>query len=191
MLNVKLADISLLPKEYASKTIPSVKLPKGIFSLSYIILFLVIAGWGGLYFYSDQLQKEIDLVVGSIEKINNEDLAGRNEEVNKIKAANNKLNNFKGIFDKHIYSSEVFKFIEGVTLKKVQFSKFNLDVSKNSVNLSGMTGSYSDFAKQINKLRSEKDFIRDVEVSSFGIDREGIKFDLKMVLVGDVLLSAE
>lgn len=183
-----MADISLLPKEYASKTISMAKLPRGVFSLSYVILFLVLAGWGGLYFYSDQLQKEIDLVAGSIEKINNEGLAGRNKEVNKIKSANSKLNNFQGIFDKHIYSSEVFRFIEGVTLKKVQFSKFNLDVSKSSINLSGATGSYSDFAKQINKLKNEKD-IRNVEISSFGIDREGIKFDLRMVLASDILLK--
>ena len=181
-----MADISLLPKEYGSKTTSAVRLPKGVFSLSYIILFLVIAGWGGLYFYSSQLQKEIDLVIDGIEKINNEDLAGRNEEVDKIKVANNKLNNFKGIFDKHSYSSEVFGFIEGITLKKVQFSKFNLDVSKAAVNLSGVARSYSDFAKQINKLKSEKD-VRDVEISSFNIDREGIKFDLRMALVSDIL----
>lgn len=182
-------EVSLLPKEYAIKSEPTPKGLKMFTVFSYLFLFVVLSIWGGLYFYKMQISDQINKINEEITGIKSTSLKGRDEEVQKIKEASEKLGEFKDILDGHIYTTNIFKQLEGITLKTVYFSKFDLDVKKGALTLAGISDSYETFAKQFSKLETEKSIARDVSIDSVALTREGVEFSFKMLLFNNVLLK--
>lgn len=182
-------EVSLLPKEYAVKAEPTPKGLKMFTVFSYLFLFVMLSAWGGLYFYKLQISDQINKIKEEIEEIKSTSLKGRNEEVEKIKEASEKLGEFKDILDGHIYASSIFKQLENITLKTVYFHKFDLDAKRGALTLAGITDSYETFAKQFSKLETEKSVARDVAIDSVSLTREGVEFSFKMLLSNNVLLK--
>lgn len=182
-------EVSLLPKEYAIKAEPT---PKGLrmFAVfSYLLLAVVLSVWGGLYFYKLQISDQINKINEEIDGIRSTSLKGRDEEVQKIKEASEKLSEFKNVLDGHIYTSNIFKQLESLTLKTVYFDQFDLDTGKQTLTLAGIANSYESFAKQFSKLKTERDVIRDVTIDSISLTKEGVKFSFKIFLSSNVLLK--
>lgn len=182
-----MADISLLPKEYAIKAAPPTKKAK-IFSIfSFILLIVVLGFWGGLYFYNNQLNKEIVGLKGEIDEVRQ----GENQDkVRKINEANRKINIFNERFNKHIYVSNVFAEIENFTLKKVYFSSFTVDVPKNLVTLSGTTDSYTNFSKQYNELNDKDGVIDGVDIDSVKSSKSGVDFNFSLYLADSIFYKS-
>lgn len=182
-------ETSLLPKEYAIQVAPT---PKGLrifVAFSYLFLFAVLIGWGGLYFYKLQISDQINKIEEEIEGIKSTSLKGRDEEVKKIKEASDKLDDFRDILNDHIYTTNIFKQLESFTLKTVYFNKFDLDVKKGALALSGITDSYETFAKQYSRLKTEESVIRGISIDSVVLTREGVEFSFKILLSNNVLLK--
>jgi len=181
-----MADISLLPKEYTIKSSPISPDANRLNIIASILLILTLAAWAGLYFNNGKL-------VGQINKVNNEiqsiSLGGRDQEVAKINSLNQKLGSFKGILGSHIYSSNIFSDIEKLTLKNVYFDKFSLNTNKNELFLSGVAQSYASFAKQISAFKTKSDFIRDIEIQSTRISKEGVEFSFRILLIDGTLVK--
>lgn len=181
-----MADISLLPKEYATKAEPAPKLTGGLSVFSYLFIFLVLAAWGGLYLYNNRSISQINKINDEIKSISFE---GREQEVAKINEADQKLGSFKNILDSHVYSTDIFSGIEKLTLKNVYFDKFSLDVKKNELYLSGVSDSYTSFAKQLSALKDKSDFVRTIEIQSTRLSKEGVEFSFRIVLVDGILIK--
>lgn len=189
MLNVKLPEISLLPKEYAAVASP---IPKGgriLIAFSTLIFFGALFGWGGLYFYKTQLQKQTNENEAKVEGIKNTSLKDKEGQINKIKEASEKLNNFKGVLDSHIYTSNVFTAIENLTLKTVYFSELDLDSKKAILELKGVADSYDTFAKQFSHLKNQTETIRKIDVESVSLTKNGIEFSFIIDLDRKLLLK--
>lgn len=176
-------DISLLPKEYGLKAAPAAKETKLFAVLSFLILFATIGAWGGLYFYNSQISKNVDMVKDEISAL---PLGDREKEVEKIEEANEKLGAFGGILNNHIYMSNIFSEIEKFTLKKVYFNKFNIDTSKNLLELHGATDSYTTFAKQYNKFNEDSNIVRKADIDKVTTTRGGVDFQVKLYLTNNV-----
>lgn len=181
-----MADISLLPKEYSTKFESAPRSAGKVHALSYLLLFIVLAAWGGLYFYNKQTTDQISRIDEEIGAISFE---GREQEVAKINEATEKLGKFKSILDLHAYPSYIFNAIEKLTLKNVYFGKFSLDTKKNEMFLSGVADSYASFAKQITALKTKSDFVRAIEIQSTRLSKEGVEFDLRIVMIDGVLVK--
>lgn len=181
-----MADISLLPKEYSTKAAPKSKETKLFSVLSFVLFFLILGAWGGLYFYNSQISKEINKIQEEIEAI---PLGERKEQVQKIEEANKKLNVFGGILNSHTYASNIFGEVEGFTLKKVYFNEFDVDVKKNTISLGGITDSYTTFAKQYNELKNRPDTIRKAEIDSVAMAKIGIEFKLTLFMSSNTFLK--
>ncbi|MBU4360714.1 hypothetical protein KKA66_02585 [Patescibacteria group bacterium] len=64
------------------------------------------------------------------------------------------LRNVKGVINKHIRVSEIFKLLEKNTLKDVYYTSLNIDTNNSLVSLSVATKDYTTAAKQILIFRS-------------------------------------
>lgn len=181
-----MADISLLPKEYTVKVSSVSPAANKLNVLASIFLILILASWGGLYFYNGQLAGQINKISNEIQSIS---LKGRDQEVAKINEADQKLGSFKGILDSHIYSSDIFSDIEKVTLKNVYFDKFSLSANKNELFLSGVAQSYTSFAKQLDAFKTKSNFVRNIEIQSTRLSKEGVEFSFKILLIDGILIK--
>ena len=185
MLNIKLPDISLLPKEYTAQTSFAEK-RAGFLSIAlYIFLFLILAGWGGLYFYGIRLQDDAEILNERMKMV---PIQGRESEVAKINEMNKKIASLKGILDNHIFASNIFKKIEDSTLKRVYFDRFDIDPRKLTLSLSGVADSYTTFAKQFsefNKLKDEGIF-RKVDSESIKFTKDGVEFGFNIALYAKI-----
>lgn len=185
MLNVKLPDISLLPKEYTVKA-PLAKMGVGLSAILFIILFLVLASWGGLYFYKNQLRDEVDILNDKIKEV---PIQGRESDVAKINDMGKKIANLKDILDNHIFASNIFKEVENFTLKKVYFNEFNVDTQKSTLHLSGVADSYTTFAKQFSELNNIKEsgkILQKVDSESMKFSKDGVEFGFNLTLYADI-----
>lgn len=183
-------DISLLPKEYAVEAAA----PKGSRSLiifSSLIFFGALFAWGGIYFYTAQLEKQINDANARVEEIKNTSLKDRQQRVEEIKSASEKLKNFKGVLDGHVYISNIFKTVEDLTLKTVYFNKFELDSKEATLSLSGVADTYDTFTKQFSYLKYQDKIIRKIDVESVSLTKEGVEFSFEASLNRNVLLKQQ
>jgi hypothetical protein len=154
------------------------KLPL-IFSL--VILFLVIAAYGGLFFYGKSLDEKI--------KAADTKLAELKERMDKISLASildlqKSLIEAKALLAGHIYSSNVLRLLEELTLPKVQWSSFSLDAGAGDIALSGRAEGYTTLAKQMLVLEEDKDK-RILQYSTSGVSLDhngGVTFDMAITL---------
>lgn len=182
-------DISLLPKEYAVPAAPAPKGSRALILFSALVFFGALSGWGGLYFYKTQLQKETNENKAKVEEIKNTSLKDKQDEIEKIKEASEKLNNLKGVLDGHIYASNVFAAIENLTLKTVYFNELDLDSKKAALELKGVADSYDTFAKQFSHLKNQTETIKKIDVESVSLSKEGVEFSFIMDLNKALLLK--
>lgn len=156
---------------------------------SVLVFFGALSGWGGLYFYNMQLQKQTDEMDAQVSEIKNVKLSDRQKEIDKIKEASEKLDNFKGVLDGHIYTSNVFAAIEKLTLKTVYFYEFDLDSKKAALELKGVADSYDTFAKQFSHFKNQTGTIKKIDVESVSLTKNGIEFSFDVILDKALLLK--
>lgn len=182
-----MADISLLPREYTTKVAPPTKKAKIFSILSFLLLFVVLGSWGGLYFYNNQLSQEIANLKSEMEEVRQ----GENQDqVVKINEANKKISTFEDKFKRHVYASNVFTEIEKFTLKKVYFGTFVVDVPKNLITLSGVTDSYTNFSKQYNELNNRTGIVDGVDIDSVRSSDDGVDFNLSLYLADSIFYKS-
>lgn len=180
-------DISLFPKEYAVET-PQTNVAMSVFAvLSYIFIVLIFAAWGGLYFYKNYLQEEIN---GLDAQIQASPLQGKQDEIKKIKSAETLLTNFNKALASHVYLSNIFTIIEDYTLKKGSLNKFSVDTKDSSAVFGGIVDSYEDFAKQLGKFKTESGIVKRADIDSLKFSRIGIEFQLKFLLDKNIWLKS-
>ena len=183
-----MADISLIPKDYKTKTKIKLTFSKaGIFIGGLIILSLLF--YGGLLIYNGFLNKQFEQVQTQIEEANKQrDLEFEEEAVLLDKS----LKGLKEILKNHLYWSNLLSKIENLTLSQVNFSKFSGQLNKNnSVDLifSGKAPGYSLLAKQMVSF-NEDGSVSSLDVSELSLGTKGgIEFELNINLPKDILLK--
>ncbi len=178
--------MDLVPKEYKQNNIAppeeskkiswqvlkdkitSEKTIKAFIISGFLILFLLVSGWGGLKVYQSRLEKEVDSLKKTYGQFFDQEKKRQAED---IIDQNRRLNILADLWKKHVYSSYLFAVLGDATLPKVQWSDLNLDVTKKSMSLEGLALNYEILAKQILALQ-ETGFSK-LEVGDIGLDKEG------------------
>ncbi len=181
-------EISLIPKDYkgqlGAKTIFS---KVGILALVLVILTLLI--YGGLNFYGQSLDKQLNDIKSQLEETNKQrDVAFEKEVISLEKS----LKNLKILLKNHIYWSDFFAKLENLVVPQVSFSNFKAEFKDDkSINLTlkGRTSSYTQLAKQMASFGQEP-LVSDITVSGITIGAQGgVEFTLNINLLKDVFLK--
>jgi len=147
------------------------------FGVSVIIFILTVATAGATYSYRSFLDSSISNMTQSLERAKQ---AFEPALILELKRLNARINSANSILSNHIALSEFLRLLEENTLKTVQFSRFEYDVSGDIVQISlrGKARDYSSVALQ-SDLFGDSKFIKNPIFSNLGLDQNGnVTFDV-------------
>ena len=181
---------SFIPKKPIIDERATSSRPVSVFLIaSLFILFAVLLGTGGLYFYKGVVAKNI------VNMENTLSLAQNRFEPSKIvelQVLDKRLRAASEILSKHITTTPVFKVLEQITMKTVRYTKFSYDlgtgknvnqnVNQNvsiNIKMSGVAVGYRSIALQSDLFAKNKNLI-DPIFSNLTLDNNGnVVFDLE------------
>lgn len=177
---------SFIPKKPIIKEEATASRPVGILLVvSLFVLFTVLLGTGGLYFYKGTLVKNLEKKKTSLNLAK-----GRFEpaKIVELQVLGKRLSSANEILSKHITIVPIFNALEALTIKKVRYTKFSYSVGsdKNNttidVKMSGVAIGYASVALQSDVFSSNdigKNLI-DPIFSNLTLDNVGnVLFDLE------------
>ena len=144
------------------------------------LLFAVLIGSGGLYFYKGTLEKTIEQ--------NKKDLSLAQNRFEPAKIAqmqlvDKRLQAASEVLSKHIAISPIFQALEEITLKTVRYTKFSYNLNntgspKVKVRMNGVAVGYRSVALQSDLFPKNRNII-DPVFSNLVLDERGnVTFDL-------------
>ncbi len=136
--------------------------------LGFLILVLLILGWGGLKLYQIKLQKDIASLKDAYGQFFSQEEKAQAE---KIVDWQSRLTVLTDLWKSHTYGSNVLASLGAATLPKVQWQSFDLDVANRKVSLKGLAGNYETIAKQILAFQEEK--FSKIKVADIKLDKTG------------------
>ncbi len=157
-----------------------------LFVLSFVLLISIILISFGLWGYKINLNENKEILVQKVEKLQNQrDL----DLENNFMDLKEKIDNFKDIINKRIYSLNLLETIEELTLPLVQYNDFSVNLNELLVNLGIEADNYSSLAKQV-VIFEEDPRIKSVIFSEVKLERSGlVGSDLEIILNSSFLHS--
>lgn len=147
-----------------------------------IFLGAVLAVYGGLYFYSSSLKKDINNLK---ERIAQAQIKAQSQESLEVVNFINKSELVKQVLASHVYFSGFFGILESLINQKVALSKINVSAEKKFFDIEGLAQSYTHLAKEIVALRTNKN-IEGVEVSQISLNPRGLSFRISAMVNSDI-----
>jgi hypothetical protein len=162
------------------------KQPEGRSILANILLFvsvaLVISATTSYFILDNSLKKTEEKIVSLDKKLALENSSERVALEKEVSTYQKKINDFSTLLSGHIYSSQLFPFLENLTHPKVAFSDFSADMDKKNITLSGVTDSFLTLGQQLIIFKAEK-LILSVQLSNIAFEKDGkISFDFNLAL---------
>jgi len=151
---------------------------------SAVLLALALAVWGGLKLYHRGI---INSIKDYQKKEANIFSAQERETANKIIELERRAGMVQNFLKSHVYTSQALNLVADLTLPKVKWDSYALDVKERKITLKGWAADYSTLAKQIFVFQ-ETEYLSKVVVSGIALDRNGMvgfgldfKFDPKIL----------
>lgn len=159
-----------------------IQIPKWLnylFYISLVVLFLVIIGIFVVNNYvssSQTVLKELESLL--IQMRNPENIALESE----VRNYERKIRDFAPLFEAHLETSNIFKFLQKDCHPKAWFQQFSLDSRQNKINVSGKTQSFETLGQQILIFKNDN-LVQDVKLEQVSLGKEGkIDFSLSISL---------
>jgi len=182
-----MVEVNLIPKEYKEKKerIGTVFSKTGGIVLVLLILSLLL--YGGLLFYQNKLNENLKDIR---EETINLDQRRDPETEGIIVDLDKKIEAVKGLFENHVYWSELFAKVEALTLPEVYFSGVNFEFSDNAkLLLGGNALTYTTIARQMLSFQEDSS-VEEVGISGISLSSDGgVDFDLEVIFSKDILLN--
>ena len=151
-----------------------------LFVLSILILFVILLGTGGLFFYKTSVVKNnADMTVS----LNNVQNSFEPSKITELQLLDKRLNAANEILSNHIAISPVFAELQKITMETVRFTDFsyNFGTTANAnvdIKMSGVATGYRALALQSDLFDQDKYFINPI-FSNLTLDSSGnVLFDL-------------
>ncbi len=145
-----------------------------------LILFAVVIGTGGLYFYKGVLAKNITEMEGNLNRAKNRFEPAKIAELEEL---DRRLNAASEILSRHTMVTPIFEELSNTTMKTVRFTSFDYSeptetVPRVTVNMKGVAIGYRSVALQADLFSANKKFINPI-FSNLQLDEKGnVRFDL-------------
>jgi len=197
--------VSFIPKKPLSgKTDRRARPMSLLLFLSFLIFFITLAAYGGLYFYNSNLQVVLEGKVADLEAA--KEKADPTGAIKKAEDLQARINNTKNLLEGHIAPSRVFDLLEEVTLKSVvlngfTFEKESIDTNQGGalresvqsagtsnfvIRTGGNASSYASLAYQSDVLKQDIENnrrIKSFSIKNPSLDVSGnVTFDLDITL---------
>lgn len=167
--------VQLIPKQEEKEPI----LPNVLLYLSIIILIVAISSYFVLKNFLQKTENNIQSVKNQITQLNSSPQNNLKEEVLNDQK---KINDFASLLNSQKYTSQVFPFIEKLTLPNVTFSSFDLKVSKNEVSVSGFADSFQTLGQQLLAFQNDP-LVKSVALSGVSLGtKSGVPFTFDLIL---------
>lgn len=144
-----------------------------------LFVALVVAVWGGLYFYNDSLSKKIQRADSDLQAIDKARNPKDEEKLLKLKDA---IAAAKPVLANHVIWSEAFARIQKEILPQVQFDSLGVKLDKGEYTFKAFAASFITVAKQIAAFNAD-DAITDSEIGKISAGSDGkVEFTAKLNL---------
>lgn len=186
---------SFIPKKALNEERPVRTRPVSLFLFLATILFVAsIASAGFVYFTEAGLKRG---VAGMRSDLDAAAAAFESDFIADLQELDRRIASSKKILENHISISPIFESLQTLTLKSVQFTKFEYKITGSGasasidVKMSGKTDEYESLALQSDSLTKNK-YFKDPIFSNLNIDEKGnvlfeltFKVDPNLVLYGE------
>ncbi len=154
--------------------------------LSVSLLVAVVLSCFGLWGYKISLNKDKEDLSQKIDELQSQ----RDLELEaNFMDLKEKIDNFKNILAKRVYSLNLFKMFEELALTQVQFSNLNVELSQLEASLSLKAVNYTVLAKQIVVFEQDSR-IKSVDFSEASLGSDGwVNSNVELKFNSDFLLS--
>jgi hypothetical protein len=152
-----------------------------LMTISLLILFIVLLGTGGLYFYKVITEKNNDSMKTSLSTAQN---SFEPSKITELQLLDKRLRVATEVLDNHVAITPIFTMLNAITMHTVRFTKFSYDLGTGSnadvdVKMSGVAVGYRSVALQSDLLAQNKNIINPV-FSNLNLDATGnVLFDLE------------
>lgn len=150
-----------------------------------VLTVLLVIGTASLYYWLQfRLRPEVEALQAQIQSLN---AAEQVTEAQRFVVLQSQLRALRAVLENHIYGSNFFSFLEGITHPKVRFISLDADLSQRQIKLSGQAASFSVLAEQLKILESDPNVERFLS-SNFKTEQTGtISFLLDVTFKSNVL----
>lgn len=157
---------------FASRGTSTEKSPLSASIIMVFIFFVVLVSWGGMKWYlrtldsaSAQSNMEFDQV--------SKDLSG--SRVDRLVAVGTRLSLLQEQLNdtNRVESAVFFSQLEKLTIPEVRISKYEVDMKKRSLVVTGVTDNFKYIAQQMNQFKRD-DFFKGVTAGTFTRDGKGM-----------------
>ncbi|MBI5139269.1 hypothetical protein HZA26_01520 [Candidatus Nomurabacteria bacterium] len=171
---------SFIPKKPVVEEKYTASRPIGFFTvISIFIFFTILLASGGLYFWKGLQEKNISSLEQNLIKAEDE---FKSAGISRFQILEKRINASSEVFSKHIAVSPIFKILQDITMKTVQYTNFGYTIDDKdgrvSVKMKGVATGYRSIALQAD-LFSENEYLIDPIFSNPSLDPKGnVIFDL-------------
>lgn len=148
---------------------------------SVIIFFLMVASYGGFYFYKGFSEKNVKDMEASLVLAKK---GFESEQIDRLQTLDKRLSAAGEVLNKHTVVSPIFQTLESITKKSIRYTKFSYgSVAEKSnlvsVKMSGQALNYQSIALQADLFSKNKNLI-DPVFSNLSLDEKTsyVTFDL-------------
>lgn len=141
-----------------------------------LVITLLVAVYIGLKSYKTSLGRKLKNINNEIEAIKKEKATALKGEID---AFQKKVSSLKILLDNHLYWTNLFQFIQDITLPKTQFTNFQANVENYQLALDGVTPTLASLAQQLKFLKESK-LLEEVKLTNLSLEEEGVKFGLSL-----------
>ena len=176
---------SFIPKKPMVEVRATATKPVGILVvLSMLVLFTILLGTAGLYFYKTSLTKSLAQMEGDLSKARNR---FEPSKITELQLLDKRLRASSEILSNHIAISPIFQALQAITMKTVRYTQFSYELGNDkdamvTVKISGIATGYRSIALQSDLFTTKdegKNFI-DPVFSNLSLNEKGnVLFDLE------------
>jgi len=171
--------MEIIPKP--KRKIPS---PETLFLYFSILIFICTVFASFYLFYQEKAKKrEISQIEEKVLALKTPEIKKAEEEVSKYQE---KISYFSDLIKEHLFYSKIFPYLEQKTLKKIYFSRMDLDFENSTILLSGQSPNFSLLAQQLEILKEDPSL--KAQLKEINLGKEGkIDFTIEITFDRNIL----
>ena len=171
--------MEIIPKP--KRKIPS---PETLFLYFSILIFICTVFASFYLFYQEKAKKrEISQIEEKVLALKTPEIKKAEEEVSKYQE---KISYFSDLIKEHLFYSKIFPYLEQKTLKKIYFSRMDLDFENSTILLSGQSPNFSLLAQQLEILKEDPSL--KTQLKEINLGKEGnIDFTIEITFDRNIL----
>jgi hypothetical protein len=162
-----------------------------IFFVISVILFIIAVGLAvGVWFWQQSLVAQIKKDKDALEKVRTSD-SFQEKTINDLVRFNDRIEEAKGLLDRHLAVSPIFSLLEKNTLKNVSIKSMKFSYAgsdKTKLDLSGVAANYDALFKQSEAFDKES-LISQPTISDFSLNSDGtVAFNFTASVIPSLVL---